>query len=104
MIAAQDTVTANSADGMFILVLGMGYSAQRAGWLVTTGAAVTAALATTLACLGYGFRDSIKYGGHVVLTFWDRRSEFQAMGKLAFPGKTGMVAKASWETHRMGAA
>ena len=54
MVAAQDTMTANSADGMSILVLGMGDFAEAARGLVAAGAALAAALAVALPGLGDG--------------------------------------------------
>ena len=47
-------MTANFADGMFILVLGMGDLAEAACGLVAAGAALAASLAAALAGLGDG--------------------------------------------------
>jgi hypothetical protein len=54
VVAAQDTMTANSADGMSILVLGMGDFTEAACRLVAAGAALAAALAVALPGLGDG--------------------------------------------------
>ena len=54
VVAAQDTMTANFADGMSILVLGMGDLAEAACGLVAAGAALAASLAAALAGLGDG--------------------------------------------------
>ena len=54
VVAAQDTMTAHFADGMSILVLGMGDLAEAACGLVAAGAALAASLAAALAGLGDG--------------------------------------------------
>ena len=84
MVAAQDTMTANFADGMPILVLGMWDLAEAACGLVAAGATLATALAAALASLGDGAGFPFYYGGHVVVTFWDRDSAFQAIVKKAF--------------------
>ncbi len=64
VVAAQDTMTANSTDGMSILVLGVWDLAEAAGGLVAAGTAITASLAAALASLGDGAGFPFYYGGH----------------------------------------
>ena len=82
VVTAQDTMTANSTDGMAILVFGMWDLAETGVGVVTTRAAVTATLAATLTRVGYSVGFSFEYGGHVVFPFEDMDSEFQTMVEI----------------------
>ena len=105
VVAAQDTMTANFADGMFILVLGMGDLAEAACGLVAAGAALAASLAAALAGLGDGAGFPFYYGGHVVFTFWYRGlctkivacawfAVGDGLGRMAV--SAGVVGSANW--------